>query len=280
MSWKKSDAKKLLEGVYSDQYSGQELPRHLFQFTSKEIIEGFESGWKKKILSEPNIVSADMELAQAFQKNLFYFSANKTATQVSELNKLLFDKKGHRRPINKFVEDALQLDKKFNADFLETEYNTTLRLAQSGREWLQIQETKDSFPLLEFVSVNDANTRHSHQERDGVIQPVDSDWWLVNMPPLDYNCRCTTKQHAAASVTPLESRDIPEPSKTIQKQCRCQSSGLGQRGSSIRSRADQRTEELNSVAGVRSSQNASSCYGCQIQERRSQGSSISRSKGA
>jgi SPP1 gp7 family putative phage head morphogenesis protein len=211
MSWKKKDARKLIEGVYSGEFTETRLPRHLFQFTSKQLFEAFEDGWRRHLLTDPDIQAPDLRLAQSFKRNIWYFSANKTAKQQSALQALLFDDNGNKRPLHKFTEEALKVDKTFNARFLEAEYNTTFRLAESGREWQDIEATKDSFPFLEFVAVMDDNTRHSHAERDGIIRRVDDPWWLQNMPPLDWNCRCRTRQHAVANETPLESRDVPEP---------------------------------------------------------------------
>jgi len=211
MSWKKTDAKRLIGGVWTGEFKRGRLPLHLFQFTANELTEAFERGWNEKLLTNPDIQSPDLHIAQSFQRNLWYFSANKTAKHTEILQGLMHNADGTRKPQNKFVKEALEIDKKFNAHFLATEYNTTFRLAESGREWAQIEATKESFPILEFIAVNDPNTRHSHSERHGIKLPVDDAWWLENMPPLDYNCRCRAKQHRSATKTDMSKIDIPRP---------------------------------------------------------------------
>lgn len=208
MSWKRKDAKKLIEGVQDGSFTNGRLPEHLFNFTANELTNAFTEGWSGLL----DIESPDLRLAQSFQENLWYFAANKTAKNVELLNDLIFDKNGKARSTDKIIEEALKIDSKLNVNWIESEVNTTVRLAQSGREWQQIEATKDSFPLLEFVSVNDSNTRPAHAERDGITLPVDHPFWEQNQPPLDHQCRCTTKQVRRGKVTPEESvKDIPSP---------------------------------------------------------------------
>ena len=78
----------------------------------------------------------------------------------------------------------------YNDNWLRTEYNTAVRTAQMGAEWNSIQEDKDIFPYLKYITAKDERVRHNHAEFDGVIRPVDDPFWDTHTPPNGFNCRC------------------------------------------------------------------------------------------
>lgn len=180
---------QLIDGVYDGELTLLSLPVYLVEITSSNLMDAASSGF--------GITKGRMEkeLFEAFRKNIFYFSAHKTKHEIYQLNKLL------NLPKGKFVEQALKVDKQFNRDWLMTEYNTSRRLARSGREWLTIEEEKEHFPYLEYEAVMDENTREDHRKLDGVVKEVSDPFWNIYFPPLDWNCRCRVKKRATAEVT-------------------------------------------------------------------------------
>ncbi|MGE0636002.1 MAG: hypothetical protein AB7P01_06155 [Bacteroidia bacterium] len=204
------EIKELIAGILSGKYVAQSLPYSLFNQTSKQLIEAFEGGWGENKLSHPDVYSPDLELFNSFRKNLYYFSANKTAKQVKELQALIHDEQGNRRTVNEFTAEALKVDEAFNKRYLEAEYDMTFKLAHSGREWRDIEATKETFPILEWVAVMDANTRHG--EFNGIKLPVDHPFWDSHPIPYQWGCRCRYRQHRKADIT-TTIPDVPEPSK-------------------------------------------------------------------
>lgn len=75
---------------------------------------------------------------------------------------------------------------------VENIFCTNLAAAYSAGAWAEIQDTKDAFPYLEYVAVNDDRTRPSHAVLSGLIFPVDHEFWARNYPPNGFGCRCTT----------------------------------------------------------------------------------------
>ena len=47
-------------------------------------------------------------------------------------------------------------------------------------------------PYLMYDAVGDERTRPEHMELDGTVKRADSKFWDVMLPPLSYNCRCST----------------------------------------------------------------------------------------
>jgi len=75
---------------------------------------------------------------------------------------------------------------------LENIFRTNLAAAYSAGAWAEIQATKDAFPYLEYLAVDDDRTRPSHAVLSGKIYPVDHEFWARNYPPNGFGCRCTT----------------------------------------------------------------------------------------
>ena len=61
----------------------------------------------------------------------------------------------------------------------------------------------DLYPNLRYNAVNDKRTRDAHRALDGLILPINHEFWKKHSVPLDWGCRCN-----------LEQTD-EEPSKTV-----------------------------------------------------------------
>lgn len=64
--------------------------------------------------------------------------------------------------------------------------------AYAAAQWeaLQSPEARAAFPYLQYVAVGDEATRDTHRALDGLILPVDHEFWEDHYPPWEYNCRC------------------------------------------------------------------------------------------
>ena len=75
---------------------------------------------------------------------------------------------------------------------VENIFRTNLATAYAAGAWAEIQATKEAFPYLEYVAVNDDRVRPEHAVLNGKIYPVDHEFWRHNFPPNGFGCRCAT----------------------------------------------------------------------------------------
>jgi len=198
----KEEIKELINGVWTGKYNRDKLPYWLFDKTANGICDAIKQGWGATIGTQ----AKDVELLKAWQNNTFYFAANKTAHELNDLNNLLNTSVSR----TEFIEKALKVDNKYNRAWYETEYNTSQRLAKSGREWRDIEDNADVYEYLQYVAVNDANTRAAHKALDGIIKPVNDAFWSEYFPPLDWACRCRVKKLLDGKSTDITRKDLPK----------------------------------------------------------------------
>lgn len=77
---------------------------------------------------------------------------------------------------------------------LKTIYDTNLRTAHSEGQWERIQESKASFPYLQYSGKNSEHPRIEHSAWDGMVLPVDDPWWQSHMPVKALGCKCRVIQ--------------------------------------------------------------------------------------
>ena len=56
--------------------------------------------------------------------------------------------------------------------------------------WKKFQETKNTYPNLEYTPSRAANPRDSHRVYWGKIWAIDDPIWDTIMPPSEWNCFC------------------------------------------------------------------------------------------
>lgn len=92
--------------------------------------------------------------------------------------------------------DAAEIAKR-----VELIYDTNLRLARASGRWDRYQAARAALPYLRAFTVRDDRVRHppkspdsDHRAWDGIILPVDHDFWREYWPPLGFRCRCEVVQ--------------------------------------------------------------------------------------
>ncbi|OGS90851.1 MAG: hypothetical protein A2Z95_06185 [Gallionellales bacterium GWA2_60_18] len=73
---------------------------------------------------------------------------------------------------------------------LKTIYDTNLRTAHSEGQWERIQESKQTFPYLQYDANNSEHPRLQHTAWDGMVLPVDDPFWQSHMPVKEWGCKC------------------------------------------------------------------------------------------
>lgn len=85
--------------------------------------------------------------------------------------------------------------------FMTTEYNR-------GRIEVGLDETND-LNLLQYQAILDDRTRPNHASNDGIVRPVNDDFWETNLPPLGFNCRCfVLNVDSDSAITPKSKLDV------------------------------------------------------------------------
>lgn len=74
---------------------------------------------------------------------------------------------------------------------VENIFRTNLATAYAAGQWAEIEAGKEEFPYLEYLAVDDDRTRPAHAVLNGLIYPVDHEFWSRNYPPNGFGCRCT-----------------------------------------------------------------------------------------
>lgn len=91
--------------------------------------------------------------------------------------------------------------KKLSTARQELVFRTNLNNAYNQGARHAAFENKDVTPYLMYDAVNDSRVRPTHLELDGVIRPVEDDFWDTATPPVGFNCRCAlislSKENAA-----------------------------------------------------------------------------------
>jgi SPP1 gp7 family putative phage head morphogenesis protein len=183
----------------------------LYKFVSQKMWGAVEKSYGKD-LSDPDLESIDKDMLESLQKNMYVFSATKNFNLMLALNAELKDEDGKLREWTDFKTRAMVLNDQYNVNWLQTEYNTAVASAQGAAKWQTFWAERDQYDL-KYQTVGDDRVRESHQSLDGVVRPVDDDFWDTHYPPLAFNCRCEVIQVSGETKTDkskIISPDIPK----------------------------------------------------------------------
>lgn len=197
------DKEELFKNIYSGKVTLNKLPKELYNLIAEELTLGLFKGLNS------NIKEKDKEAVKNLKKSLYQFSAAKTYQQTKDIQNFLFED-GKIVPFYKFKKAADVIFNTYNVNWLEAEYITTVRTAQSHSYWKQIIDEKEIFPYLKYETQGDARVRDEHSSLNGVVAKIDSDFWAVNMPPNGWRCRCRAVQQKTGTETNLEKVKQPK----------------------------------------------------------------------
>lgn len=206
----------LINDVYSGVVTRDNLPVDLYEDIkrrlNKGVFEGFGGSYEN--FSEDTTEGLIMS---GFEKNIAVFSGAKTFQQVNDMSNFLFAG-SEKLPFSEFKKHANEIFDTYNDNWLKTEYNTAISQASSGRQWNDIKNQADIFPLIKFITVGDGRVRDSHKGFDNIVKPIGDPFWKKYFPPLDWNCRCTSEQleEGDEPITDIKGRDLPEVPKLFQ----------------------------------------------------------------
>lgn len=162
----------------------------LFIYTAQILTTAFKKGWDRQPVELMDIGitynANDPALMNAFEQNLFRFSAAKTLAEAQELNRLFRESTSFEQ----FYQNASLKLKVYNKTWLETEYTTALLTGQSASTYNRLMGRVDVFPYWEYRTMEDEAVRPQHQLLNGIILPANDPRWDKIMPPNGWLCRC------------------------------------------------------------------------------------------
>jgi hypothetical protein len=141
--------------------------------------------------------------------NTAVFAAFKNHQQTSDIVGLLIDEKGELRSFSKFRKLALQISEKYNVNWLQTEYNTAVRIARAAINYRKYLANEKLYPNLEYIESIATEKRSDHLEYVGTILPIRHPWWKIHLPPSEWNCQCSVKP------TNKEVTDVPDEGEPV-----------------------------------------------------------------
>lgn len=170
-----------------------DLPVNVYEAIVEVLTNAVISGFGGD-LPDFEIGSEQQFAMRLYKQNAQIFSAAKTYQQVYSMTDALFDSNNQIVPFNEFKPKALKVYEKYNVNWLQAEYQTAILQAEGARQWIDIEEDKELFPLLQYQTIGDDRVRKAHKERDNIVRPVDDEFWNENYPPIGWRCRCDVLQ--------------------------------------------------------------------------------------
>lgn len=188
-------------GIWRGAITVTSLPAILYVDTFEGLEARLFSGFGGN-LNDFDQGSRELIQLTKLRENLNFFSAAKTFQNVKDTQPFRLDE-GTLRPFNEFRRDAKKIFDTYNDLWLQAEFETTVGMAQSADQWIDVQRDKKTLPLLRYVTAGDSKVRPEHAAWDGIVLPVDDPFWNNHNPPNGWNCRCETIQLEEGEVTNL-----------------------------------------------------------------------------
>ena len=132
-------------------------------------------------------------------RDTWSFSAAKNYQQTRDLTLALRDEKGILREFSDFKEVANGIVDKYNETWLRTEYDFAISASQNAARWNDFEKEAGDIPNLKYQTVGDDHVRASHQLLDGIIRPINDEFWNTHYPPNGWGCRCEAVQSLSGS---------------------------------------------------------------------------------
>ena len=180
-------------------------------FTDDELREALLDGYGKRAIA-PEYGTPDFGMVENLRRNVYQFSVAKNHHELRTLTDALIDDEGRVNSFSEFQSEARKIDRRYNVDYLRTEYDTAIGAAETASEWASLDE-RGTDPMLRYVTVGDERVRVSHAALNGLQRPMSDPIWNTIYPPNGWNCRCLV-QVVSGTATPQKlirmPDDIPE----------------------------------------------------------------------
>jgi SPP1 gp7 family putative phage head morphogenesis protein len=198
----------LIEKIFNDE-NIKKVNRELKQYFVDQLWQAVQEGYGKKI-EDVKEGTDDYITLNKLLKDTINFSSAKTKAMNDAIFNELKDDKGQIRSFNDFKQFVYPIAIDFTGAWLKSEYNFAVASSQMAEKWQRFESRKEAIPFLQYETVGDDRVRPAHRELEGVVKEVDDPFWDLYYPPNGWNCRCTVRGLADATVTPDEKINYPE----------------------------------------------------------------------
>ncbi len=180
---------RAMRRIFEGKIKAGDIDEELWTFNFETIWEGAESGLENiEAINESEVFKA------ALKKSAGVFAAFKNHVNTQDMVDALTDDSGEHRTWEAFKNIALEINQTYNVSWLNTEYNFASRSAAMAVEWAKIQQNKDILTKLRYRTVEDARVRREHRAMNGIILPIEHEFWKSAYPPNGWGCRCFVEQ--------------------------------------------------------------------------------------
>ncbi len=100
---------------------------------------------------------------------------------------------GNFKPFQQFLKDVETINKVYNRNYLQAEYNFATASTQMAVKWKEWEQEGDRYDL-QYRTAGDSRVREEHAALDGITLPPSDPFWDSYLPPNGWNCRCTAVQ--------------------------------------------------------------------------------------
>ncbi len=179
--------KETIEQVFSGKAPGDSILLSTGRLLSGRVSEDYRA-------AKSDFSTSDAEMITRLTRDVWQFSAAKNYQQLRDMTLALRNEEGKLREWDDYVKAVEETGVKYNKTWMRTEYNSSVAGATSAARWVEFQRDADSIPNLKYQTVGDDHVRASHQVLDGIIRPIDDEFWDTHYPPNGWGCRCEALQ--------------------------------------------------------------------------------------
>lgn len=185
----------IVEGIHNGRIKPGDIDEDLMNWTANELTKAVMGGTMEE--GGEQVQGESQQLQEWIRNNVAVFSGFKTYQTLREATDQLLDEEGNIRPFNQFRDRVKAIDQEYNVNYLKAEYEHAVASAQMAEQWQNYQLTKDELPFLRYDTAGDDRVRPVHAGWDGIILPIDHQFWATNYPPNGWGCRCDASQQAS-----------------------------------------------------------------------------------
>jgi hypothetical protein len=201
-----TDYTKLIEKVARQLHDGTLKPSDLNSDLLTTILNDVRGAVADGYGKEFNNYTKSPEKKIHLNQNLYRFSAAKTYQELAKINLA----RQNNPNFSDFKKEALKVNKEYNIQYLQTEFDTANRSGAMAEKWNKIQSQKHLYPNLTYKTANDNHVREEHRNLQNITKPVDDSFWDKWYPPNGWHCRCYVTQ-TDGETTPGTPEGNPTP---------------------------------------------------------------------
>lgn len=152
------------------------------------------------------------DMRRALASDAFLFGSLKTNAQLFEGSKLLTKQDGTLKSFQELTQDFDKLNKRYNENYLESEYEFAVGSAQMASKWSEFGSSERYY--LQYRTAKDERVRASHAALADITLPKEDPFWDSFLPPNGWMCRCQTVEVLKSNYEPSNSEDALKKGET------------------------------------------------------------------